>query len=185
MPANDAELEQLEFVGVAPKNKLISETIRRSGYIAVMLNEDDFFSAVVWATNAVDRFETSYKRAINDRICIPVSELKDIEKPMLISAYMILLIHYSRKGNAPLVSSLKDRLMNVAKFQYMPAEHVKIMANWDTYMADVRRRMGVGDFSAPDMKDVSGTKDTFDHYRSLIKKEQKSFEESLKKEKIS
>lgn len=179
MPRDDS----LGLAGMPQKNKLIVETIRSAGYIAVMLNEEDFYNAVIWATNAVDRFEMDYRQKLNDKIVIPISELKGIDKPMLVNAYLLLIIYYHRRGNVDLVSSLKLRFLNnVAKFQYLPPDHVVIMANWDTYMADVKRRLGVGDHSAPDMTNVAGTRDIFDYYQGVIKKEKEQYRREMSKE---
>lgn len=173
--------DKLDFVGVPQKNRHIVETIRNVGYIGVMLNEEDFFNAVVWATNTVDRFETHFK-TLGDRVAIPIRELDIFEKPLLVSAYFVLIIYYFRRGNRDIVASLKQRINYVSMFQYMPPEHIQIMRNWDDYMADVKRRLHVGDFSAPDMTSVTGTRDIYDFYMKAISKERAGYIREMRKE---
>ena len=173
--------EQLEFVGVQPRNKHIDDMVRKVGYIGVMFNNDDFFDAVIWATNLVDEYEKLYA-TFGDRVVIPLDELGSLKKSELVDAYLLLIVYYHRKGNFRILESLKSRFMTVAKFQNVPKEHVPVMRSWDDYMADVKRKMEQDDYSAPDIGDLGGTEELFEYYKGVVEKEQQAFKEEMRKE---
>ncbi|MDL2263044.1 hypothetical protein LJC31_00165 [Synergistaceae bacterium OttesenSCG-928-I11] len=174
--------EPLEFVGVQPRNRHIDEMVRKVGYIGVMFNNDDFFDAVIWASNLVDEYEKHFD-TLGDRVAIPFDELGDFKKAELIDAYLLLIVYYYRKGNFRVLESLKSRFMTVAKFQNLPKEHVSVMRNWDDYMADVKKKMEQDDYSAPDIGDLGGTEDLFEYYKGVVEKEQQAFKDEMRKEK--
>jgi hypothetical protein len=173
-------VEPLEFVGVQPRNRHIDEMVRKVGYIGVMFNNDDFFDAVVWATNLVDKYEKHYAE-LGCRVAIPIEELGDFKKSELINAYHLLIVYYHKKGSFRVLESLKSHLMTVAKFQNMPGDHAKVMRNWDDYMADVKRKMEQDDYSAPDIGDLGGTEGVFEYYNSIIESEQQAFKDEMRK----
>jgi hypothetical protein len=155
--------------------------VKKVGYIGVMFNSEDFFDAVVWATNLADKYEKHYAE-LGDRVAIPIEELGDFRKSELIDAYYLLIIYYHRKSNFRILESLKSHLMTVAKFQNIHREHVLVMRNWDNYMADVKRKMEQDDYSAPDIGDLGGTEGVFEYYKSLVERDQQTFKDELRKE---
>ena len=173
--------EEMEFVGVMPRNKTIVDQIRRQGYIGVMFNKDDFMDAVIWASNLVNDYER-FTASVKDRVVIPIEELP-YEKPDLVNAFILLIIYYHRKGNLVVAEELKKHFWTVAKFQDIPHENVSVMAGWDEYMSEAKRRMDRDDFSTPEIGKLEGTEKIFEHYKALIAKEKESFQEELRKEK--
>jgi hypothetical protein len=173
--------ELLEFVGAQQKNKHIDETVRKVGYLGVMFNNDEFFDAVVWASNLVDSYEKYYTE-FGNRVAIPIEELVGFKKTDLIDAYLLLIVYYYRKGDFRVLESLKTGLLTVARFQNISSEHVQVMRNWDDYMANVKRKMEQDDYSAPDIGDLGGTKGVFDYYKGMVEKEQQTFKNEMRKE---
>jgi hypothetical protein len=176
-----SNVEPLEFVGVQPRNKHIDDVIRKVGYMSVTFNNNDFFDAVIWATNLTDKYEKHYAE-LGNRVVIPLEELGDFKKSELIDAYHLLLLYYHKKSNFNVLELLKSHLMTVAKFQNIAKEHVKVMRNWDDYMADVKSKMERDDYSAPDIGDLGGTEEVFEHYKDMIEREQLAFKDKMRKE---
>ena len=173
--------EEMEFVGVLPRNRTIVDQIRRMGYLSVMFNKDDFMDAVIWASNLVNDYER-FASSQKDRVVIPIEELP-YEKPDLVSAFILLIIYYHRKGNLIVAEELKKSFWTVAKFQNIPIEDVPVMAGWDEFMSEAKRRMDRDDFSTPEIGKLEGTEKKFEHYKALIAKEKEAFQEELRKEK--
>lgn len=175
--------EVLELAGRRPvRASHIEDTMKSVGYLGLMINTDEFYQAAIWSSNMIERYESRLKEIGEHRVAVPIEELGGFNKTLLANAYLLLIVYYHRKGNAQLVELLQKRLMGIAKFQEMPEGHRPIMAAWDEYVATMRRNMKLGDYSAPDMSEIEGTRHIYDHYKTLIEKERSRYRDELSKE---
>ena len=174
--------DDMEFAGVLPRNRAVVDLIRREGYIGVMFNKDDFMDAVIWSSNLVNDYER-FLGAQGDRVVIPLEELP-YEKPDLINAFILLIIYYHRKGNLIVAEELKKLFSTVAKFQKILPDDIPVMAGWDAYMSEAKRRMDHDDFSTPEIGNLEGTEKKYEHYKAMVAEERGSFKEKLQRENL-
>ena len=120
--------EDREFIGVLPKNQAIIDKIRRDGYYAVLFNNADFMDAVVWAVNLTYDFK-DFLSGYENKTVVSQLELL-VRKDDLYNAHIIMIIYYRMKKNIILMEECKLNLMNLARFQLIPEEHLLIVQDW-------------------------------------------------------
>ena len=171
--------EEREFKGIQPRNKSISDRIRKDGYMGMMFNKEDFLDSVIWAANIVYDYKDFYQK-FRDRSVVPLSELP-FWKEDLINAHFLMVEYYKKKQNLVFAEEFRMSLMTVAKFQIIADADIKIMERWDEHFEKTKLEERFGDITGGDIGDLIGTEGIFKRYSDMVLKESDKFQKELAK----
>ena len=175
-----ARREEREFQGAQPRNKAISDRIRKDGYLGMMFNKEDFLDAVIWAANIVYDYRDFFAK-FKDRVVIPMTELP-FWKEDLVNAHFLLIIYYKMKQNLVFSEEFKVSLMTVAKFQIVADADIKVMERWDAHFEKTKLEERFGDIASGDIGDLIGTEKIFKHYSDMVTKEAEKYQNEIAKQ---
>ncbi|MDR1966880.1 MAG: hypothetical protein LBQ36_09230 [Synergistaceae bacterium] len=175
--------EAREFVGARPKNQSIVSRVRDHGFMAVMMNKEDFMDAVVWAANVVYEYKDFFGAKCSNRIVISLSELPFL-KLDVVNAHFIMLFYYNMKQNFVLIEQLKQSLYTAARFQKIAEKDVELMKQVDERMTRFRDPLSEDGFNFPTDRELQGAEKQYDFYSHLVTEEIEKFREECAKSKI-
>ena len=171
--------EDREFIGVLPKNQAIIDKIRRDGYYAVLFNNADFMDAVVWAANLTYDFQ-DFLSGYENKTVISQLELL-VRKDDLYNAHIIMIIYYRMKKNIILMEECKLNLMNLARFQLIPEEHLSIVQDWVAAIMQSESAREAGAYQTSIISSLKATESIYKNYEKIVDEEMKRYKVELEK----
>ena len=171
--------EDREFIGVLPKNQAIIDKIRRDGYYAVLFNNADFMDAVVWAANLTYDFK-DFLSGYENKTVISQLELL-VRKDDLYNAHIIMIIYYRMKKNIILMEECKLNLMNLARFQLIPEEHLLIVQDWVAAIMQSESAREAGAYQTSIISSLKATESIYKNYEKIVDEEMKRYRVELEK----